>query len=366
MVSISIVTSGHDVADARLHRQVAALERAGLRVEVLGLGDPAAGPPEATVRAWVRRGGVVRAWRAMTLPWRAEGAVIVTLDPDAAVGALVCRALRRLVPGVRRIRTVADVHEDYLLLLQDRTWARGLRRPVARLFARAGMAAARRADLTVVADDGLLRGAPRRVVLRNLPDPSMLPAPSDPDPRPRAIYIGDLRRSRGLFAMLDAVADAPGWELDLVGPVAAEDRREAQARLADPGLADRVRWHDRLAPREAWAIARGAWVGLLLLDDTPAFRLAVPSKLFEYLACGLAVLATPLPRVAEMLAATGAGVVVEDPSGAAEQLRRWSSRPEDLVSLRASALDGVGRSPGETGQFVRACRELCDLHGEPQ
>ena len=30
---VSIVTSGHDVADARLHREVAALSRRGLEVE---------------------------------------------------------------------------------------------------------------------------------------------------------------------------------------------------------------------------------------------------------------------------------------------------------------------------------------------
>jgi hypothetical protein len=38
---VTVLTSGHDVADARLHREVAALRRAGLRVEVLGLAEPA-------------------------------------------------------------------------------------------------------------------------------------------------------------------------------------------------------------------------------------------------------------------------------------------------------------------------------------
>ena len=59
----------------------------------------------------------------------------------------------------RRVRTVADVHEDYRLLLRDRAWARGPRRWAGEAFARAGVAAARRADLTVVADVGLLPDA---------------------------------------------------------------------------------------------------------------------------------------------------------------------------------------------------------------
>lgn len=357
-VDVSIVTSGHDVADARLHREVAALHRAGLRVEVLGLGDAAAGPPEASVRTWPRRGGLGRAALAMTLPWRARGAVVLTLDPDAAVGAGLRRALGRLTPRGRRVRTVADVHEDYGLLLRDRAWARGPRRLAGEAWARLGERAAARADLTVVADESLLPGAPRRVVLRNLPDAAMLPGPAERDPAPRAVYIGDLRRSRGLFAMLDALAASPGWRLDLVGPVAAGDRADLARRLSAPPLAGRVSWFDRLPPREAWAHARGAWAGLLLLEDTPAFRRAVPSKLYEYLACGLAVLATPLPRVAAILADSGAGVTVPDPAAAAARLSAWAAAPAEVDVLRAAAVAAATALGDETGPFVTACRAL--------
>ncbi len=356
-VDVSIVTSGHDVADARLHREVAALHRAGLAVEVLGLGDPAAGPPEATVRAWPRRGGVGRAVLAMSLPWHARGRVVVTLDPDAAVGAHLRRTVGRFVPG-RRLRTVADVHEDYRLLLHDRSWARGPRLLAGEAWARLGERAATWADLTVVADEALLPAAPRRVVLRNLPDPRMLPGLSEPDETPRAVYIGDLRRSRGLFAMLDAVAAAPGWRLDLVGPIAAADRSAAERRLASAELAGRVRWFDRRPPREAWAHASGAWVGLLLLEPTPAFRRAMPSKLYEYLACGLPVLATPLDRVSELLAETGAGVTVRDAAGAAELLAQWAAAPAEVDALRAAAVTAAEGFGDVTGPFVERCREL--------
>lgn len=361
-IDISIVTSGHDVADARLHREVAALHRAGLAVEVLGLGDASAGPPEAEVRVWDRRGGLRRAARAMAMPWSASGDVAITLDPDAAVGAWLCRSLRGLLPGGRRIRTVVDVHEDYRLLLRDRPWARGVRRLAGDAWARLGERAAMRADVTVVADAGLLPGAAHRVVLRNLPDVAMLPGLSERAPRPRAVYIGDLRRSRGLFTMLDVVTGAPGWSLDLVGPIATIDRAEAERRFAGPELAGRVRWFDRLPPRHAWEHARGAWVGLLLLDDTPAFREAVPSKLYEYLACGLPVLATPMPRTAALLEETGAGVTVSDSTEASALLRRWSREQAELDALRDAAVAVAGAATDETGPFVQACRDLLLTH----
>ena len=333
---VSIVTSGHDVADARLHREVAALQRVGLAVEVLGLGAVTSGPPGAIVRTWPRRGAVRRAWYAVALPLRTRGDVVVALDPDSAAGARLARFLRRVVG--RRTALVTDVHEDYELLLQDRAWASGARGAFAAVSARLGSRAARRSDLLVVADEHLLPDAERRLVVRNLADTSMLPAPAAPAARPRAVYIGDLRRSRGLFAMLDAVEAAGGWELDLVGPIAPADRDEFLARLASPALADVVRWHGRQPPREAWTFATGAWAGFLLLDSTPAFRDAIPSKLFEYLACGLPVVTTDLPRSAAVVRETGAGVVVADADEAAAALRAWVADPAAHEALRTAAL----------------------------
>ncbi|MDR0627785.1 MAG: hypothetical protein LBG11_11135, partial [Bifidobacteriaceae bacterium] len=105
-VDVSIITSGHDVADARLHREATALRRAGLRVEILGLGRPCDAPAGVVVRTRSRPGHGGRLGLALAQPWRARGRVLVALDPDSAVGAY----LRRVVVGGRRLRLVADVH----------------------------------------------------------------------------------------------------------------------------------------------------------------------------------------------------------------------------------------------------------------
>ena len=47
---VSVVSTGHDVADARLHRICAALLRRGLSVEVVGLGTAVGGPRDVTER----------------------------------------------------------------------------------------------------------------------------------------------------------------------------------------------------------------------------------------------------------------------------------------------------------------------------
>ena len=143
--------------------------------------------------------------------------------------------------------------------------------------------------------------------------------------------------------MVEAIAAAPGWQLDVVGPVAVGDQAWLDERLSRGDVAGRVTVHGRMPPRAAWRVAAHASVGMLLLSDTPAFRDAVPTKLYEYLATGLAVLATPLPRVEQLLAGSGAGVLVGDAAAAAEVLRGWSVVPTELAKARLAALAWADR-----------------------
>jgi len=355
---VSIVSSGHDVADARLHREVRALLEAGLTVEVLGLGDACAAPPGVPVRVWPRGSMVARARRALWLPFIARGRVLLLLDPDTLPSALLVRRLRGRA-------VVADVHEDYAALLGDRAWVPARFRCTLTWLTARCIGLAGRADVTIVADDHVppaQEATRRRLVVPNLPDLSMLP------PANRAVatgwhalYVGDLRASRGLDDMLRAVAGAPGWHLDLVGPVTPSERERAE-RLFGRELDDRVTWHGRLPPREAWKLAADAKVGLALLHDTPAFRDAVPTKVYEYLACGLAVLATPLPRVAKLLHESRGGRTVRDATEAAEILRGWSGEDEhELLAHRAEGLRWARAELYGPSPYVRLATEVSDV-----
>jgi glycosyltransferase involved in cell wall biosynthesis len=333
IVDVGVLTVAHDVADARLHRIVGALCRRGLSVEVQGLGEPADGPADAVVNTVARSGLVVRAVRSMTLPWKSRARVLFTLDPDVV-------PMARLVGRLRHRQVVVDVHEDYPKVVADRTWSKGRLRHVVGWLVRLATESTRGADLTVVADEHVPPAtARRRLVVRNIPTATTSPlVPPRRDPVPRAVYIGDLRESRGLFDMLEAIARAPGWQLDLVGPIAAADSPLLSKRLAAPDLAGRVRCHGRQPPERAQRIAQGAWVGLCLLHDTPAFREAIPTKLYEYLASGLAVIVSDLPRQAEIVVESGAGVVVANAEDTAATMRAWSEAPATLDTHRGAAI----------------------------
>jgi glycosyltransferase involved in cell wall biosynthesis len=177
-------------------------------------------------------------------------------------------------------------------------------------------------------------------VVRNTPDLEELPPAGAPGPTPTAVYVGDLRPSRGLHAMIDAVAATDDWHLDLVGELREVDPDALASELERRDLTDRIRLHGRLPLAQAWERARGAWVGLCLLEDTPAYRAALPTKVYEYLAVGLPVLATPLPRIRALIEQeASAGVCVPTPADAATTLRSWSADPAVLAPLRTAASD---------------------------
>lgn len=297
-------------------------------------------------------------WRALTLPWRLPEALMV-IDPELLPSAF-------LATRVRRVPLVVDVHEDYAKVARDRPWARGPIGPMAALFAHVATLIAARAELTSVADEHLPpQRARHRIVVRNLPRRGEIPR-SERNEHPRAIYIGDVRPSRGLFTMIDAISLAPAWELDIVGNVSEIPHGDIHKILQERGLSERVRLHGRLVPSEAWAVARGAWCGFALLHDTPAYREAMPTKVYEYLGAGIPVIATALPRVAALLEAAQAGRTGDSAEQVAAILRDWQVSPATVDGLASNARYWSDSTTGSVSPFDELAEAMVTVLPPPQ
>ena len=129
----------------------------------------------------------------------------------------------------------------------------------------------------------------------------------------------------------------------------------------------RVRFHGALAPKDSWQFAKGAWVGLALLNPTPAFNRAWPTKIGEYIACGLPVIATDLPRSAEVILKDprpGALVETLNEDVIAMQtagiLNSWAENPDQYQKIRESTLLNVERWRSAAG-YDRIAREIFGL-----
>jgi glycosyltransferase involved in cell wall biosynthesis len=123
--------------------------------------------------------------------------------------------------------------------------------------------------------------------------------------------------------MVDAVAalDRP-VPLIVVGPVGDELAMQMMERSArrgvDLGLLGPLPHH------AAMEMVAGASVGLSLLSDLPNYRWSMPTKVIEYLAMGVPVVASDLPGTRDAVRGMDAVVLAapDDPEAAAHGIAR--------------------------------------------
>jgi glycosyltransferase involved in cell wall biosynthesis len=167
---------------------------------------------------------------------------------------------------------------------------------------------ARRADL-VLASAPALAGRMRTLSDHVLYAPNVAdtatfatalePGPVDPAvealPRPRLVFQGAIVATKLDVELLAATARLrPDWSIVLVGPCGAGDPtgdlspldQAPNIHMIGPRLADDL-------PQ----VLRGADVGLIPYAINDLTRSVFPMKVYEYLAAGLPVLATPLPAL---------------------------------------------------------------------
>lgn len=172
-------------------------------------------------------------------------------------------------------------------------------------------------------------GAPDRGALRRqleIPD----------DGRPIVLYQGLFREGRGLEALVEAVQRVDDWRLVLIG----EGALDGWLRAA---TGDRITVSPFVPPDSLATLTPGADLGACLIEPlTESLRLSLPNKLFEYLAAGVPVLASPLPEIRAVVD-LGVGILADpsDPVAVARALRDAapSERRESWRVKTASVLD---------------------------
>jgi glycosyltransferase involved in cell wall biosynthesis len=323
--------------DSRVRREARALLGAGHEVVVLhaprhsdGLGEELDGFALRSVSppAWTRRLGSAFYRSLLLLGFVRE---LRRLRP----GAVHAHDVAMLAPGwlgarLTGARLVYDSHEYAVgVPYRERLWA-GLVSTLERLLIG-------HADSVITVSDGIAerlreryRLAERPVVVRNLPDPEETdPAFEAPDLRaglgvpagaPLVLHLGAAARDRGGETLVRAVAQVPGAHLLFLG---ADDAGfvvglEEAARAA--GVAERVHFRPSVPVEQIRSHTRQASVGVTLLEDTcENHRLALPNKLFEYLAAEVPVVAGDLPEMRRALAGRPATALVDpaDPTSVA-------------------------------------------------
>jgi len=347
--------------DNRVLREAHALARAGHAVTVVELAPPAperAGEPFALASAlppaWVKRYVPLKLHRLVSgLTTARAGA---RLRPDVVHAHDVAMLPSGwLAARLARARLVYDTHE-YAAGVPYRTRAfRALVTIVERLFVP-------RADAVVTVSDGIAARLAERfrlrrppVVVRNLPD---LPPADGP---------GGLRASLGLGRDTPLVLHqgAPAVHRGCETLVAAAERLDGVHVVflgsGEPAYMEhlralagtRVHFVPAREPGELLAATAEADVGVSLLEDVcENHRLALPNKVFEYVAAGVPVVASDLPELRRLVERYRIGWLVDpgDPGAVADGIAtalaaRGDAGLRDALAAAARELSWSAEQP---------------------
>ncbi|HUN77927.1 MAG TPA: glycosyltransferase [Solirubrobacteraceae bacterium] len=117
-------------------------------------------------------------------------------------------------------------------------------------------------------------------------------------PRPRIVFTGAIVSTKLDIPLICTLAgEHPEWSFALVGPIGPGDPRTDVSLLREPANIH------LLGPRryeQLPAVLRAADAGLIPYLRNPVTESVFPMKVYEYLAAGLPVVATPLPALADV------------------------------------------------------------------
>lgn len=185
----------------------------------------------------------------------------------------------------------------------------------------------------------LARNFPRLEQFRSLPVRDHQAGPA------RLIYVGGISEIRGIREMLDAVrivtANQP-VRLRLAGPFASDQL------LAE--LKTHPAWHlvDYLGvlswERTLVEISQSD-IGFVVLYPTPEYQESLPVKMFEYMTCGIPVVASDFPLWREIIGSAQCGLLVNprDPEGIARATVELLRNPERARQMGESGRQAAAK-----------------------
>lgn len=160
------------------------------------------------------------------------------------------------------------------------------------------------------------------------------------------IYLGALERMRHPEVMVEAMVEVARREptalLVLVGDSQTPGERAwLEQQVLRCGVQDNVLITGWMAPAQAWRYLRAAVVGLSPIPCTRVLAMGTPTKVCEYLAYGLPVVANGQPDQAALLEQTGGGLCVPlSADGFAQGILAMLANP---AQARAMAEQGRAR-----------------------
>jgi glycosyltransferase involved in cell wall biosynthesis len=334
--SALVVTAVHNPQDSRIRqRQLTALIAAGWDVtyaapyRAFGLEVPRASDASAG-RGGLRCIDIPRAsGRHRARAWQSARTIMRSLGRDHDVVLVHDPELLLAAAGLRLKNLIWDVHEDPAAALLVKSWMPGvLRRPVAAAWRRAEWVAERQHYL-LLAEPAYQQRFRRwhPVVANSVSVPKVVAPPGDD----RVSYLGTVTMSRGCDVLIEVGRELRrrtngAVKLEVIGEAADPEARQALRGATEAG---ELSWLGFMRSDQALAHVSGSLAGLCLLKNLPNYRVSLPTKIVEYCALGVPVIATPLPLASELIRSEKVGYEVpwNDPRAVVDAILRLRADP---------------------------------------
>jgi len=212
-------------------------------------------------------------------------------------------------------KVIYDVHEDVPRDIRIKQYLPVWIRPVlAGIAERVEAFAGRRLSAIVAATPFIQNRFPpdRSFVVRNLPDLKVSPANSlSAVAGPSICYVGTISEARGIVPLIEAIEKCTlPVRLALAGKFTSAALEERVKSLSGWSRVDYLGWvgHDEISE-----VLNSSSVGMVTLLPTDTHVESLPIKLFEYMACGLPVIASDFRYWRQILDGIDCAIFV-DPS----------------------------------------------------
>ncbi|MCD6161661.1 MAG: glycosyltransferase [candidate division Zixibacteria bacterium] len=127
------------------------------------------------------------------------------------------------------------------------------------------------------------------------------------------IFQGILRSGQGLTRSLEAIAGLPDVSLVIVGD--GPNRPSLEKQADELGLKERIRFVGKVSPDQLKNYTAGADAGLMLIKPQALNSyLALPQKLFQYIAAGVPPIISDLPEMRKIVRQDNLGLVIKNGS----------------------------------------------------
>ena len=288
-------------------------------------------------------------------------------DPDLIPVGLALKLLR---PSAA---VVYDALEDYPSMMLVKYWIpKSLRPIIARATHLLNLVAGRYLDGIVTADPGVQRDFKRAaghksIVHYNFPPLGQFQQLKDEPPAVRAdlVYVGGMSQRTGMFVLLDALAILAKRGLKPTLRLAGYSDGEKGLAVIKDGISRRnltmqVELHGKIPYTQVPAWIRSGRIGLVPLQPIAKFMKNIPTKMFEYWALGLPVIASDLPPIRSFLVHGKNGLLFNaaDPEDLARAIDWLLSHP-----VTAKKMGEMGREQVDTDWNIdRHIEDLLDFY----